>query len=97
MPMPGKKRPPAAVARLAIALDRFERRMSARRADLEKHAPEKVEANLAELRKQIEPALIDEFRAALDGAEDCEIRAMKAADAVLSGEPAHLAAERMAE
>jgi HK97 family phage portal protein len=97
MPPPGKKRSPASVARLAIALDRFERRMSARRADLEKHAPDKVEANLAELRKQIEPALVDEFRAALDGVADCEIRAMKAADAVLSGEPAHLAAERMAE
>jgi HK97 family phage portal protein len=89
---PVKTRPaPSSVARIAIALDRFERKVSARRADLERNAPEKATTNLAELRAQLEPGLV----------ADCvpvpSDRVLKAADAVLAGEPAHLAAERLVE
>jgi len=86
----------ADVARVAVALDRFERAMSARRRDIEKNAPEKAEANLADLRARIEPALIAECRAATcDNTPEMDMRVKTIADAVLAGEPPHLAAERL--
>jgi HK97 family phage portal protein len=95
---PIKTRPPSSVARIAVALDRFERKISARRIDLERNAPEKVAANLADLRAQLEPSLLAECERALtDPVPNLSDRVSKAADAVLAGEPAHLAAERMAE
>lgn len=95
---PPKKRPGmSSVARVAIALDRFERKLAARRADMERNAPEKAEANAADLRRQMTAALEDECRAALGNDAEIGMRVARAADAVLAGEPAHLAAERMVE
>jgi HK97 family phage portal protein len=88
---------PAAVARVGIALDRFSRRMAARRADLEKNAPDKAGANLADERARIEPALLAECRTALGNASGLDMRVLLAADAVLAGEPPHLAAQRLVE
>lgn len=94
---PSAPKDPASAARLAVALDRFERRISARRADLERHAPDKVEANLSEERKRLMPALLAEFRAALGKSDAVDMQAKEAAGAVLTGEPAHLAAKRIVE
>ena len=81
------------VAKVAVALDRFARRMAARRADLERHNPEVTEANLAEERAKQIPTLV--MASGLTGEAEAEMRITKAADAVLAGEPAHLAAERL--
>lgn len=92
MPM----RPPASnVARVAIALDRFERAMVARRKAIEKDAPDKAEANLAAHRARLVPGVVAECAPLLTNATDSLMRVEAAADAVLAGEPAHLAAERL--
>ena len=91
--MPGERD----LARAAVALDRFARRLSGRRADLERNAPERTEACLAEERRRLEPGLLAECRAALrDNRPDFDMRALQVADAVLEGEPPHLAAGRLA-
>jgi HK97 family phage portal protein len=85
-------------ARAAVALYQYARRLQARRADLERNAPEKVEENIAREREKLLPGLLAACRRALDGiapAEDFDARALGVADAVLAGEPADLAAERL--
>jgi HK97 family phage portal protein len=96
-PAPARRNGAAGIARAAVALDRLERRMAARRADLTRNAPEKLDANLAEERKRLEPGVVEECRRALGLTEgpDGEMRARKMIDAVLSGEPAHLAVDRL--
>ena len=90
------RRKPADVARVAVALDRFERSLSGRRKAIQKDAPEKAEANVAEYRGKLEPALVAEIAAAMgDNGDGLDMRVRTVADAVLSGEPAHLAAERL--
>jgi hypothetical protein len=84
------------VARAAVALDRFARRLTARRADLEHNAPEKAALCLAEERKRLIPSLIAECeKASGDSGPDFDMRVLKIADDVLAGEPVHLAAERL--
>lgn len=96
MPMPPKRRAAADVARVAIALDRFERSLSGRRKAIERDAPEKADANVAEYRAKLEPGLVAECIALLgDNAPGMDMRVKTIADAVLSGEPPHLAAERL--
>jgi HK97 family phage portal protein len=88
----------ARAARAAVSLDRFERAISARRRDMERNAPDKVAANVAELRAKLEPGLIAECRAATgDNSPGMDMRVRTIADAVLAGEPAHLAALRLTE
>jgi HK97 family phage portal protein len=100
-PMPMDRRPrPAAqdIARIAIALDRCARRMEARRKDLDRNAPDKLEANLSIERDRQVSSIRAELAAVIgDNAPDLDMRASKAADAVLAGEPAHLAAVRCME
>lgn len=93
-PMP-PKRPPADVARVAIALDRVERRLSARRKDLEKNAPDSAAKLLGEERARLTTSLVDDVGALLTGEGEAVMRVEAAINAVLAGEPAHLAAERL--
>jgi hypothetical protein len=91
---------PANPARAAVALDRFARRLQARKIDLEAHAPGKVAENIAREREKLAPALIEECRQAqaYSGSDpEFDARVLKAADAVLEGEPAHLAVSRLLE
>jgi HK97 family phage portal protein len=92
---PAKKAPKQAadVARIAIALDRFARRLAARRQDLERHAPGRAEENLVEERARLEPALLDELAAA--GA-DRDAGAWAAA-AVLTGAAPPAVAAKLAD
>lgn len=90
-PAPPRRR--ASAAEAAVALDRHARRISARRAAMAKQAPAKLEANLAELRAASVKSLV--AACGLDPSAENEMRAGKAADAVVEGEPPHLAAERL--
>lgn len=82
---------PEDAARAAVALDRYARKLEARRKDLERHAPEKVEENLAAERARSLAALVTECGAALGPQVEA------AAAAVEAGEPAHLAVLRLAQ
>jgi phage terminase large subunit-like protein len=84
---------PVNVARVAVALDRLERKVKARRAYLEKSAPDRVEENVTALRAQIEPELLAVCRVAAPGLDEDRVRAV--ADSVMAGEPPHLAAARL--
>lgn len=98
MPMPPRKRTAADVARVAVALDRFERSLSGRRKAIERDAPEKADANVADYRAKLEPSLVADCLALLgDNSPEMSMRVKTIADAVLSGEPSHLAAERLME
>lgn len=92
-PAPDARALPAAgpVALAAVALDRYGRRIAARRADLERHAPEQLDSNLRALRARHLPNLVADLAGAGMTAEN----AAAAAIAVESGEPPHLAAERL--
>lgn len=80
------------VARAAVALDRFARRLAARRTDLERKAsPAKALAGLQLFRAEQLPALLEELSAAGMTREN----ALAAAEAAEGGEPAHLAAARL--
>jgi hypothetical protein len=80
----------AGIAQAAVALERYRRKMEARRAAMTRQAPAKMTANLADLRRTSLVRLREEC--GLPG-ESGMVEAM--ADAVVAGEPPHLAAERI--
>lgn len=89
---PSPPPPPAGpAARAAVALDRYARRLAARRADLERHAPDKLEGNLRAMRARHLPELLAELGALGVGVDEARAAAARAED----GEAPHVAAERL--
>jgi hypothetical protein len=94
----------AAVALFASAIDRYNRRLSNRQADLERHGhtKDKVLENLSQEKDRLRPWLIKECERAVaivkqasGGSTMDETDILVAADAVDNGETPHVAAERL--
>jgi HK97 family phage portal protein len=84
------------IARAAVALDRFANRLKAEKHRLHRRPADEAATRLAAERRKLVPALIDECeRAAGDTGPDFDMRVLALADAVLNGEPAHEAAEKL--